>query len=101
MPDAPGEFLAGYIYGVSWQQDDIRNALMSCIKFDDTLTSEMYEMMADQEAGDFAAATKLMTEARKRYQTDLSGCDASVLDVVQGWETKLSDMVSRKDYPAF
>ena len=101
MPDAPGEFLAGYIYGVSWQQDDIRDALMSCIKFDEDLTNDMYEVMADQEKGDFAAATKKMSDAQKLYKKDLASCDAKVTDVLDSWQKKMEDLVARPDYVAF
>ena len=40
MPDSPGEFLSGWVYGISLQKDDLRNSMMSCIKFDEDLTND-------------------------------------------------------------
>ena len=74
---------------------------MSCIKVDDTLTHDLYGVMADQEAGDFAAAAKLMQEAQKLYEVDLAGCDASITDVLDKWQKQMNDLVSRPDYVEF
>ena len=63
MPDAPGEFLSGWVYGISLQQDDLRNALMSCIKVDDDLTNDMYDGMAAYEKGDNDTGKKKMHDA--------------------------------------
>lgn len=42
-----------------------------------------------------------MEEAQKLYQVDLAGCDASVTDVLDKWQKKMNDLVSRKDYVEF
>ena len=101
MPDAPGEFLAGWIYGISLQQDDLRNSMMSCIKVDDDLTNDMYDGMAAYEKGDMDTGKKKMDDAQKKYESVLAGCDASVTDVLKSWTDKMTDLVSRKDWEDF
>ena len=101
MSDAPGEFLAGWVYGVSFQKDDIRNDIMSCIKFDDDLTNDMYDGMEAYEKGDQDTGKKKMDAAQKLYETALSGCDTKVTDPIKMWGDKMTDLVARNDWEDF
>ena len=101
MPDAPGEFLSGWVYGISLQKDDLRNSMMSCIKFDEDLTNDMYEGMAAYEKGDMDTGKKKMDDAQKKYEKALAGCDTTVTDPLKSWTDKMTDLVSRKDWEDF
>ena len=98
MPDAPGEFLAGWVYGVSWQKVDIRNDLMACIAEDENLTNDMYDGMHAYEAGDMDKAGKLMKDAKTLYAKALNGCPSKVTDPLNEWGNKVEKLTERSDW---
>ena len=101
MPDAPGEFLAGYIYGISLQQYDIRNSLMQCINIDEDLTNDMYDAFAAFEKEDYKTGNKKMKDAIDRFGDAVDGCGADVNDPIQKYYTDVANMHMRDDWEDF
>ena len=98
MPDAAGEFLAGWAYGVSWQQVDIRDNLMTCIDQNEQLTNVMYDMMHAYEAGNQDEGNKLAQQVQPLYAKSLNGCPSKVTDPLNEWGNKLLQLKERSDW---
>ena len=45
-PEAPFQFMAGWLYGISLNTVDVREKMVACAKKDADLTSDMYAIIA-------------------------------------------------------
>ena len=95
---APGQFLAGWIYGVSFQQDDIRDALSGCIKTNDDLTNHLYDGMAAYEKMDMDTGKSEMDACMPLFEEVVTDCDAATYAVLKKWADKMFAMFARPDW---
>lgn len=80
---APGQFVAGWLYGIIPTMDE-RDYIMDCYQPNDMLTSFLYSAWEHYFAGDEALGDAMMHCTRPLYESALSKCDkdGTVLDVL-------------------
>ena len=93
---APGQFVAGWLYGIVPTMDE-RDYIMDCYQPNDLLTSFLYSAWENYFAGNEELGDAMMHCTRPLYGKALAKCDkdATVLDVLgklddyyQKWESQ-------------
>ena len=96
--DAPFQFLSGWIYGVSFQKDDIRDAMIACREQDKELTNDMYLGFKAVEQNDMATASKYFKSAQDKFPAALKKCDKTVTDPLDAWKKNMDTMTGKCDW---
>ena len=65
-PTAPAQYMAGWFYGVSTEDD--RDEIMKCFKQSDDLTNKLYDAMDDFASGDHKAGDELISETKALFE---------------------------------
>ena len=97
-PTAPFEFLSGWVYGVSLQKDEIRNAMIACAIPDDGLKHDVYAAMDALGRGDSKTANDKWNDATPLYKTALAKCGDDVTGPLEKWGDAINKMVTDKDW---
>ena len=95
-PTAPAQYIAGWFYGVS--QEDDRDELLKCFKQSDDLTNKLYDAMESIIAGDVDAGDKKMAETRPLFETAIAGCSQEILKKMGDNDKKFEDLKARSDW---
>ena len=89
---APAQYIAGWLYGISWQQEDLRDKIIACYTENDIITQDYFDGMAAYSKGDTETATAKFNDAGEHYDEAFANCDSSITDVLTQWKTKLTDL---------
>lgn len=95
---APAKFLAGWLYGVSGQTIDTRDALTECFKADEDLMNDVYDGMQHYFDGEKSAGDKDWIAARKLFPHALADCDKDITDALTSWSKKMDEMIHKKEW---
>merc|ERR1712083_1527 len=88
-PTAPAEVIAGWLYGVTLNLVDERDAILTCYKTNVDLTNDYFDAMEDYEQGEMTAGAKAWAAASKLYPYALASCSSQVLDPLEIWGKKV------------
>ena len=97
-PETVPQFTAGWLYGISWQQDDYRDKIVACYKSNNKLEDDYFNAMAAYEAGDQKKGDDLFADAAQYYEDAFSGCDKDITDALGEWNDKLTALGQIKDW---
>jgi len=92
------QMTAGWLYGITYQEWEVRDKLMTCFKANNDLTDDYYEAMAAYENGDTSTGDSKFDDAEQYYNDAFGDCEKAVTDALSQWGDKLKNMKSRDDY---
>ena len=95
-PTAPAQYIAGWFYGVSLEDD--RDELLKCFKQSDDLTNKLYDAMESIIDGDVDEGDKKMAETRPLFETAIAGCNQDILKKMGDNDKKFEDLKARSDW---
>jgi len=98
LPIAPAEFIAGWLYGVSFQTENWRFEFENCYKVDKNITDDVYDAMEAYEKNDYDTAQKKWDDADKYWPDALASCKKEATDALDAWGKKVKDMQAMKDW---
>jgi len=63
-PMAPAQMTAGWLFGISGQAEEMRDAIIACYKVNDSLTADYYDGMAAYQSGDSKTGDAKFNDAK-------------------------------------
>ena len=97
-PMAPAQMSAGWLFGISNQEQEMRDAIVACYKVNDDLTNDYFEGMAAYESGDIHTGEKRFSDAEHHYDDAFGGCSREVTDALTSWKDKVDKMMAMDDW---
>ena len=95
----PAQFIAGWLYGVSGQTIDKRDAILSCFEPSTDLMNRVYHAMNQYIKGNKDKGDDAWKEAIELYKPALAGCDAQgITEPLQEFKQKMADMTGDKKW---
>ena len=98
-PQAPAQYLAGWLYAVSGQTVDVRDQMLDCFVPDANLTDKVNSAMDQWHHGDHEKGDKAWESARKLYDTALASCDKdAILEPLRKYRALREHITSLPDW---
>ena len=96
--DAVPQFVAGWLYGITYHEDDLRDEIVACYKKVELLEDDYFEGMAACDDGDTITCTEKFADAAKYYEEAFGSCDDSITDELRKWSEKYADLQTTEDW---
>ena len=91
----PAQFIAGWLYGISDQTMDKRDAIVDCFTPSHDLMKEVYHAMNQYIKGNKDKGDEAWEKAIELYKPALANCDLhSVTEPLNTYKNKMSEMVA-------
>ena len=97
-PTAPAQYMAGWFYGVS--QEDDRDEIMQCFKQSDDLTNKLYDAMEAFASGDHKSGDEMITETKALFEAAVQGCPKDLLGKMYAIHNRYDALKARSDWPS-
>jgi len=97
-PEAPAQFIAGWLYGITLNTIEDRDAIIDCYKVNDNLTADYYDAMADYKAGKTSDGDAKFEDAEQYYSDAFGSCGDSINNDLEAWGKKVKDMRSADNW---
>ena len=95
----PAQFIAGWLYGVSGQYAEKRDAILECFEPSTDLMNRVYHAMNQYIKGNKDKGDEAWKEAIELYKPALAKCDAEgITTPLEEYRQKMVDMVSDKKW---
>jgi hypothetical protein len=97
-PEAPAQFIAGWLYGVSTQAFNMQDAIVACYTRNDDLTAAYYDAQAAFVAGDSQTGYSKLNDAKQYYDAFFANCGTDVTDPLTQWSDNIDALAQIDDW---
>jgi hypothetical protein len=97
-PEAPAQFIAGWLYGVSTQAFNMQDAIVACYTRNDDLTAAYYDAQAAFVAGDSQTGYSKLNDAKQYYDAFFANCGTGVTDPLTQWSDNIDALAQIDDW---